>query len=97
MRVSLSILIPMIAGIGVVVLFIGFMLARDGLRAKRPLADPVMESLGKVETVDADGCSGTAYIGGELWRFRSGQKLKVGDVCKVTAVDKLIVQLERRT
>lgn len=97
MRVSLSILIPMVAGVGIVAATIGYMLIRESWKTKRIAADPVLDSTARVESVEAGGRAGTVLVNGEIWRFSSKSPVQIGDLCKVTQINGLSLEIERRT
>lgn len=92
MRVSLSLLIPMVGSIAAIMAIIGFMLYREkkGLGTQ----DQVIGAKAKVAT--SQGQSGTAYVNGELWSFDSEESLQPGDEALVTALKSMRLQLKRR-
>jgi membrane-bound serine protease (ClpP class) len=95
MHVSLSLLVPLVLGLGLVLGLVGYVVSRDRA-AVRP--GNSLEGLpARVSTVDADGRSGTAYVQGELWRFESVTEVRAGDQLEVSSAKDLKLQLSRRT
>lgn len=91
MRVSLSLLIPMIGSVGFIMAIIGFMLYRE----KKGLgtADVVVGTIAKVAT--SQGFSGTAYANGELWSFDSEETLQPGDEARVQELKSMRLKLKK--
>jgi membrane-bound serine protease (ClpP class) len=96
MRVSLSILLPIVGGVGLIAAFVGYLMARDAVKLKDPPKDPLLVAPAKIETVESDGKSGTAYVNGELWKFRSKENVKLGETCQVKKIEGMTLHLERR-
>jgi membrane-bound serine protease (ClpP class) len=92
MRVSLSLLIPMVGSVGFIMAIIGLMLYREkkGLGTQ----DRVVGALAKIAT--SEGRSGTAYVNGELWSFDSDEALQAGDEAPVQEIKSMRIQLKRR-
>lgn len=92
MRVSLSLLIPMVGSVGFIMAIIGFLLYREkkGLGTQ----DRVVGTVAKIAT--SEGKSGTAYVNGELWSFDSDEALQPGDEALVRELKSMRVQLTRR-
>ncbi len=94
MQVSFSLLISMVAGMGAVILTVGWMLSRD--RSGVVKVDQVVDSEAKVATVEAGGLHGTAVVNGEIWTFESKEPVKLGDLLYVKEVSGLKIILERK-
>lgn len=94
MQVSISLLVAMVAGMGSVILAIGWMLSRE---KQRPVKDdPVIDAEAKVVTIEAGGLHGTALVNGEIWTFDvHGEPVIPGDTLKVKKVTGLKITLER--
>lgn len=97
-RVSYSILIPLIAGIGFVALFIAFQFIRDRLANKSTIAigDSMVGAKAIVDTVEDTNKVGTAYINGELWTFFSDEPLEKGQEAIVESLQGMKVKLRRK-
>jgi len=95
MRVSLSLLVAMVAGIGSVLLTIGFMLSRE--KQRKAKADPVVDTDAEVKSIEAGGMHGTAIANGEIWNFHSLEPVLPGDIRRVKSLEGLKITLERRT
>lgn len=94
MRVSHSLLIPLVAGIGACLAFLGYMLVRDRRHGDTvSLSDQVVGATARVNAVEAGAKSGTAYANGELWSFDSDVALAVGDEAKVVGLKGMRLQL----
>ncbi len=94
MHVSVPLLVSTVAGIGFVLLAIGYLLSREKHRKIKD--DPVVDSLAKVVTIEAGGLRGTAIVNGEIWNFESREPLAEGDQRLVGKVKGLKIFLERR-
>lgn len=95
MRVSISFLVAMVAGIGSVLAAIGWMLARE---RHRPIkGDPVLHGEARVVTIEAGGLHGTALVNGEIWSFDTHEPVIAGDMLKVKKIHGLKITLERKT
>lgn len=92
MRVSLSLLVPMVVSVGFIMAIIGFMLFRE----KKGLAtqDRVVGETAVVVT--SEGRTGTAYVNGELWSFDSEEALQPGDEAQVKSLKSMRLQVTRR-
>ncbi len=95
MKVSLSLLIPLVGGIGIVVATIGTVLAKDA-RAKKKVWNSVEGKMAVVKEVNSDKRSGYVLLEGELWEFLSDSDLKAGDETIVEKVESLKVKVKRR-
>jgi membrane-bound serine protease (ClpP class) len=91
MRVSLSLLIAMVAGVGAILVGVGYVLARDraGLRE-----NPLIGAEARVSS--SEGLQGTAYVNGELWNFISDTPVSAGESLWVRSVQGLKIYLERK-
>lgn len=96
MRVSLSLLIPLVGSIGLVMAALGFILYRDRKAKLLPSGDQVMGQPAKVAAASADGLQGTAYVNGEIWQFDSEEPLRAGDEAEVASLHGIRVKLVRR-
>lgn len=95
MRVSISLLVSLVAGMASVLLAIGFMLARE--RQKPAQGDQVVDAEAKVVTIEAGGLHGTALVNGEIWNFETAEPVIAGDLMRVRKVHGLKVTLERKS
>ncbi|RZA04598.1 MAG: hypothetical protein EOP11_14735, partial [Proteobacteria bacterium] len=98
MRVSLGLLIPLVAGVGLCLGLLGFLIVRDRRRggAGVSTSDQVVGATARVQSVDADGLTGRAYANGELWFFDSDSPLQVGDEAYVRSLRNVRLQLSSR-
>jgi membrane-bound serine protease (ClpP class) len=92
MRVSLSLLIPMVGSVGFIMAIIGFMLYREkkGLGTQ----DRVVGKIARIAA--SEGLTGTAHVNGELWSFDSEEPLQPGDEAFVQELKSMRIQLKRR-
>jgi membrane-bound serine protease (ClpP class) len=95
-RVSLSLLIPLVTSMGLIVALVGYLLTRDQAAGKQ-VGNLMIGSLARVDIIDASECSGKAYVNGELWNFESEMSVRVGEELTVSLVDGLKIHLIRRT
>ena len=96
MRVSLSLLIPLVLGVGVCLTFLGYMLVRDRRKSGEvSTQDQVVGAVARVNAIEAGGLRGTAYANGELWSFDSDVALAVGDEAKVAGLKRMRLQLKK--
>ncbi len=96
MRISLSLLIPLVGGIGIVVATIGYILARDA-RTKKTDWNSVEGKTAVVNKLNADARSGYLLLEGELWEFSSDATVAVGDEVIVEKMESLKAKVKRRT
>lgn len=95
MRVSLYLLVPLVAGVGAVLALIGLLLYRER-RVGLADSDQVVGQIAKVAQRSADGLSGTAQVNGELWSYESEEALALGEEARVESLKGLRLQLKRR-
>jgi membrane-bound serine protease (ClpP class) len=95
MRVSLSLLIPLVGGIGIVVATIAYILAKDA-RAKKTNWNSAEGKSAVVNKLNADARSGYIILDGELWEFSSDTPLNVGDEVVVEKMESLKAKVQRR-
>lgn len=95
MEVSLSVLIPLVGGIGIVMATIGTILAKDAT-TKKKVWNSVEGKTAVVKEVHADKKSGYVLLDGELWEFFSDSALNPGDETIVETVESLKVKVKRR-
>lgn len=91
-QVSLSLLIPILAGIAFVTGVMAYLLTRE---RTGKVFDLVLGQAATVETVAADGRSGTALVAGEIWKFTSDTAFAPGDKAEVTGKNGLILRLAK--
>lgn len=96
MRVSLSLLLPMVGAVGLIAGFVAYVITKDAFKFRAKQGDFVVGEQARIETVEAGGLTGTAYVSGELWKFKSESAVKAGDLCRVLRTESLVVILERR-
>ncbi len=96
MRVSLSLLIPLVGGIGIVVATIAYILAKDA-RTKKTDWNTVEGKTAIVNKLNADGRSGYLLLEGELWEFSADAAVNVGDEVIVEKMESLKAKVKRRT
>ena len=94
MKVSLSLLLPIIGGISTVILFISFIIARDNKRRRKSIS--TLHSPVRISTINKDGLTGTAYVNGELWNFESKEHVNVKEKYFVHSITGLKLHIERR-
>ncbi len=96
MRVSLSLLLPVVAGLTVVL--VG--LVRLGLAAQRTRPTTGEEGMvgesGRVMVAIAPGVPGQVVTHGEIWNARASEELPVGAEVVVTRVEGLTVEVTRK-
>lgn len=101
MRVSLSLLIPLVASVGVVMAGLGYILVRDRRAVKNSGKnsglDPLLGTTARVTGVAADGRSGTAFANGEIWNFDSAEPVREGELRLVKARNSLRLVLGNLT
>ncbi len=95
MQVSFSLLVSLVVGLGAVLLWVGYVLARD--RSLGTVAKDLAGVPAKISSVEANGLSGMAQVNGELWQFESVSPVLVGEELRVRACEGLKVYLERKT
>lgn len=97
LRVSLSLLIPLVAGVGVCLGFLAFLIARDrrGARAMNT-GDQVVGQVARVQSTDAGGLTGRAYVNGELWNFDAAEAMSEGEEARVAGLRGVRLQIEKR-
>jgi membrane-bound serine protease (ClpP class) len=97
MRVSLSLLLPVVAGLTVVLAG----LVRLGLAAQRTRPTTGEEGMigesGRVMVAIAPGVPGQVVTHGEIWNARAAEALPVGAEVVVTRVEGLTVEVTRKT
>jgi membrane-bound serine protease (ClpP class) len=96
MRVSLSLLIPLVGGIGIVMLGVGYVLYRDRRENTSGAREQVVGQEAEVVLSENEGRRGSAYVNGELWSFDSEESLKIGDHARVDSVEGIRLKLTRR-
>jgi membrane-bound serine protease (ClpP class) len=97
LRVSLSLLIPLVAGVGICLAFLAYIVARDRRAGKTiNTGDQVVGALARVQSVEGSGHTGRAYANGELWAFDSDETLRVGDEAPVSGLRGVRLQLQKR-
>lgn len=96
MRVSFTILIPLLSAIGFVCAFIAYQIAKDRLHSLNSKKDPVIGKSGKITLVSGDGKSGSVLVNGEIWKFESHENLQAGDEIHVKNVHGLKLNVERK-
>jgi membrane-bound serine protease (ClpP class) len=98
MRVSLSLLIPMVGGTAVVLAAVAYMFYRERRSGGLPeeKGDQVVGTVAKVAQITGTGIEGTAYANGELWSFDSDEPLQPGDEAIVASLRGMRIQLRRR-
>lgn len=95
-KVSLTLLIPLLSGIAFVIASIAYMLARDRLRNQNS-GDPLLAGEARVLTVAVDGLSGTIQAGGEIWRFESKSPIALGKQVRIIRKNGLVLHVENRS
>lgn len=93
MRVSLSLLLPLVGSVGLISLAVAFVFWRDRRGTARGSGDQVVGGLARVESVEASGLRGTALVNGELWNFESAEPTQVGEARTVTGRRALLLLL----
>lgn len=93
MQVSLSLLIPLVVSVGSVLLWVGYVLARD--RSSGPVSTDLVGARAQVTSVEANGLRGVAQVNGELWSFETGTPVSIGDILHVKTTEGLKIFLER--
>jgi membrane-bound serine protease (ClpP class) len=96
MRVSLSLLIPLVGGIGIVMLGLGYVIYRDRRENTSGAREQVVGQEAEVVLSENEGRRGSAYVNGELWSFDSEESLKIGDHARVDSVEGIRLKLTRR-
>jgi membrane-bound serine protease (ClpP class) len=105
MRVSLALLIPLVASTALITLTIGYLIAKDSLFGKKNSGDPLLQTVGEVKVVthnasdsslEGRGRTGLVFVNGELWQFKSKDDLTVGDFCKIIQINGLLLEVERK-
>ena len=95
LRVSLYLLVPLVASLGACTAIVGLLLLRDQRRPKLSKQDPVVGKRARVHQISADGKHGKAYVNGELWNFDANQALVVGEEALVEALVRMQLQLKK--
>jgi membrane-bound serine protease (ClpP class) len=97
LRVSLSLLIPLVAGVGACLGFLAYVIARDRRAGTEvSTSDQVVGTVARVQAIDPDPRSGRAYANGELWAFDCAEPLGVGDEARVAGLRGMRLQLEKQ-
>jgi membrane protein implicated in regulation of membrane protease activity len=94
MRVSLSLLIPLVLAVGVVGGLIGFLLYRD--KGGLGKSDQIVGALARITEVEEGGRQGRARANGELWFFEAQEAFKPGDEAIVSGLEGMRIQVKRR-
>ncbi|MCO5143709.1 MAG: ATP-dependent Clp protease proteolytic subunit [Oligoflexia bacterium] len=71
MKVSLSILLPIVGGIGIILAIVGYILAKDRKGERHSTKDAVIGQKAVIVSVSEDGLSGKLRVNGEIWNFSS--------------------------
>jgi membrane-bound serine protease (ClpP class) len=95
MKVSLSILIPLVGSIGLIMATLGFILARDA-KAKKVSIGALEGKKAIVSKLNADQKSGYVLLEGELWEFFADEVISNHEEVIVEKVEKLKVKIKRR-
>ncbi len=95
MQVSLGLLGSLLAGMGVVMGFVAYLLARD--RGRVSVADQVVGAMATVKSTGADGRQGHALVNGELWAFEAKDPLQPQENAQVVGLRGIRLQLEKRS
>lgn len=96
LRVSLSLLIPLIASVGACLAFLAYIVARDRKSGgKVSTSDQVVGAIARVQAVEANGLSGRAYANGELWAFDANEPMNLNEEARVTGLRGVRLQISK--
>ena len=94
MQVSMGLLLPILAALGIISAIVSIMFARE--KRMRKNFDPVDGAEAEVREVNEDGRSGKAFVQGETWNFVSDEPMKVKEKAVVVGYQGLRLQLRRK-
>jgi len=96
MRVSLSLVLPVVAGLSAVLAFLVRLAIVSQRRRPATGEEGMVGEPGRVVVAIAPGGAGQVVTHGEIWNARAGEDLPVGTEVVVTGVDGLMVEVARR-
>ncbi|NUM89088.1 MAG: hypothetical protein HUU37_07790 [Bdellovibrionales bacterium] len=94
-RVSMTVLLPILGGVGIVGLIVAWLLNKERAVHGAPF-DPILGQSGRVEAVEPGARSGSLFIHGELWAFQSEDSLQPGDHAVVVSRHNLKLKVKKR-
>jgi len=95
LAVSRSIIYGAAAGSALIILSVGYVVARDRRRTAKTGAEGLVGEVGEVREPIAPGAPGKMFVHGEIWRAVCNESLPTGARARVTAVKGLEVVVQR--
>jgi membrane-bound serine protease (ClpP class) len=95
LTVSRNIIYGAAAGTALIILGVGYVVARDRRRAAKTGAEGLVGEVGEVRQAIAPGAPGKLFVHGEIWRAVSKEPLPAGARARVLAVHGLEIEVQR--
>ena len=93
--VSHGIIFGAAAAVTVIILGVGFIVARERRRRATTGSEAMVGEIGEVREAIAPGAPGKLFVHGEIWRAASDEALQAGARARVIAVQGLQVQVQK--
>lgn len=97
LRVSLGLIIPIVAALAAIVLFLVRLAVIAQRRPSVTGAPGMVGATGKALTAIAAGGEGRVSAHGEIWTARADEAVSAGDTVLVSGIDGLVLSVRRRT
>jgi len=95
LEVNRGIIYGAAAALTVIILGLGYIVARERRRSVKTGAEGMIGEIGEVRAAIVPGAPGKVFVHGEIWRARSAEALEAGERARVTAVSGLEVEVRR--